>query len=70
MNTPFLELTDKNGRPALINPRSISSVVIYTEPEEQVHIYMNGGDDAFIRVKESYDEVKRKIAAVTGGNIF
>ncbi|WP_158826372.1 hypothetical protein [Mucilaginibacter lacusdianchii] len=70
MNTSFLEFTDKNGRPALVNPRNISSVVIYTEPDEQVHIYLIGDNEAFIRVKESYDEVKRKIASATGGYIY
>ncbi|MBS7564983.1 hypothetical protein KHS38_11265 [Mucilaginibacter sp. Bleaf8] len=68
MNT-FIEVTDRNGRPALINPRNITSVVIYTEPEEEVHIYVIGDRDSFVRVKETYEEVKRKIAAVTGGMI-
>lgn len=62
MNT-FIELTDKNGRPALINPNNITSVVIYTEPEEEVHIYVIGDSSSFVRVKESYDEVKNKLAA-------
>lgn len=65
----FIELTDKNGRPALINVNNITSVVVYTEPE-MVHVYVIGDNQSFVTVKESYDEVKKKIAAVSGGSIW
>jgi len=65
----FIELTDKNGRPALINVNNITSVVVYTEPE-MVHVYVIGDNQSFVTVKESYDEVKKKIATVSGGSIW
>ena len=70
METQFLEFTDKNGRPALINVRNITSVVVYTTPNEEVHIYVIGDKESFVTVKETYDEVRSKIAMVTGGTIF
>jgi uncharacterized protein YlzI (FlbEa/FlbD family) len=65
MTMPFIELTDKNGRPALINIRNITSVVVFTDPE-LVHVYVIGDNQSFVTVKESYDEVKRKISTATG----
>jgi hypothetical protein len=65
----FIELTDKNDRPALINVNNITSVVVYTDPE-LVHVYVIGDNQSFVTVKESYDEVKAKIAAVSGGSIW
>jgi len=64
----FIELTDKNDRPALINVNNITSVVVYTDPE-LVHVYVIGDNQSFVTVKESYDEVKAKIASVTGGSV-
>jgi len=69
MDTQFLEFTDKNGRPALINVKNITSVVEYTDPE-MVHIYVIGDNQSFVTVKETYQEVRSKIASVTGGTIF
>ena len=65
----FIELTDKNDRPALINVNNITSVVVYTDPE-MVHVYVIGDNQSFVTVKESYDEVKAKIASVSGGSTF
>ncbi|CAM3655908.1 hypothetical protein MUGA111182_01660 [Mucilaginibacter galii] len=65
----FIELTDKNGRPALINVNNITSVVVYTDPE-MVHVYVIGDNQSFVTVKETYDEVKAKIASVSGGSIW
>jgi len=70
MDTQFLEFTDKNDRPALINVRNITSVVVYTTPNEEVHIYVIGDKESFVTVKETYEEVRRKIALVSGGTIF
>ncbi|MFD1257800.1 hypothetical protein ACFQ3S_13410 [Mucilaginibacter terrae] len=70
MDTQFLEFTDKNDRPALINVRNITSVVVYTTPNEEVHIYVIGDKESFVTVKETYEEVRSKIAMVTGGSIF
>jgi len=70
MNTPFLEFTDKNDRPAMINVQNITSVVVYNTPQEEVHIYVIGDKESYVTVKESYDEVKAKIASVTGGSVF
>ena len=70
MDTQFLEFTDKNDRPALINVRNITSVVVYTTPNEEVHIYVIGDKESFVTVKETYEEVRRKIAMVSGGTIF
>lgn len=65
----FIELTDKNNRPALINVNNITSVVVYTDPE-LVHVYVIGDNQSFVTVKESYDEVKAKIASVSGGSVW
>lgn len=70
MDIQFIELTDKNGRPALINISNITSVVVYTNPAEEVHIYVIGDKESYVTVKETYEEVKRKIALVTGGTIL
>jgi hypothetical protein len=70
MYTQFVEFTDKNDRPALINVRNITSVVVYTTPNEEVHIYVIGDKESYVTVKETYDEVRQKIAMVTGGSIF
>jgi hypothetical protein len=65
----FIELTDKNDRPALINVNNITSVVVYTDPE-LVHVYVIGDNQSFVTVKESYDVVKAKIASVSGGSMW
>jgi len=65
----FIELTDKNDRPALINVNNITSVVVYTDPE-LVHVYVIGDNQSFVTVKESYEEVKAKIASVSGGSVW
>ncbi|MVN92338.1 hypothetical protein [Mucilaginibacter aquatilis] len=70
MTTHFIELTDKNDRPALINVNNITSVVVYTTPNEEVHVYVIGDKESYVTVKENYDEVKRKIAMVTGGSVY
>jgi len=70
MTNNFIELTDKNGRPALINVNNITSVVVYTTPNEEVHIYVIGDRDSFVTVQESYEEVKQKIATISGGFIL
>ena len=70
MDAKFLELTDKNDRPALINVNNITSVVVYTTPNEEVHIYVIGDKESYVTVKETYDEVRAKIAMVTGENVF
>ncbi|WP_295770278.1 hypothetical protein [uncultured Mucilaginibacter sp.] len=70
MTIPFIELTDKNDRPALINVNNITSVVVYTTPNEEVHVYVIGDKESYVTVKENYDEVKRKIAMVTGGGVY
>lgn len=69
MTTQFIELTDKNGRPALINLSNITSVVVYNNPEEEVHVYVIGDKESYVTVKESYTEVKSKIAQLSGGTI-
>jgi hypothetical protein len=65
----FIELTDKNDRPALINVNNITSIVVYTDPE-LVHVYVIGDNQSFVTVKESYEEVKAKIASVSGGSVW
>ena len=70
MDAKFLELTDKNDRPALINVNNITSVVVYTTPNEEVHVYVIGDKESYVTVKETYDEVRAKIAMVTGENVF
>jgi hypothetical protein len=63
MTAKFIELTDKNGRPALINVNNITSIVVYTEPEERVHVYVMGDNQSFVTVKENYEEVKNMVMA-------
>jgi hypothetical protein len=63
MIAKFIELTDKNGRPALINVNNITSIVVYTEPEERVHVYVMGDNQSFVTVKENYEEVKQMVMA-------
>jgi hypothetical protein len=65
----FIELTDKNDRPALININNITSVVVYTDPE-LVHVYVIGDNQSFVTVKESYEEVKAKITSLSGGSVI
>jgi uncharacterized protein YlzI (FlbEa/FlbD family) len=70
MDTKFLEFTDKNGRPAMVNVSNITSIVVYNNPDEEVHIYVIGDKESYVTVKESYEEVKRKIAMVSGGAVW
>jgi hypothetical protein len=70
MTAKFIQLTDKNDRPALINVNNITSVVIYTNPDEEVHVYVIGDRQSYVTVKEDYETVKQKIASVTGGVIL
>lgn len=69
MIIPFIELTDKNDRPVLINVSNITSVVVYNTPNEEVHIYVIGDKESYVTVKETYKEVKNKISTV-GGSIY
>ncbi len=64
MDAKFIELTDKNGRPALINVNNITSIVVYTDPDPMVHIYVIGDSGSYVTVKQTYDEVKSKIASL------
>ncbi len=70
MDNQFIELTDKNDRPALINVRNITSVVVYTTPNEEVHIYVIGDKESYVTVKETYQKVREKLAMVTGGTVW
>ncbi|WP_342645137.1 hypothetical protein [Mucilaginibacter sp. CSA2-8R] len=63
MTAKFIELTDKNDRPVLINVNHVTSIVVYTEPEERVHVYVTGDNQSFVTVKESYDQVKQMVMA-------
>jgi hypothetical protein len=63
----FVELTDKNGRPVIINVNNITSVVVYTDPE-LVHVHVIGDNQSFVTVKESYEEVKRILQ--TAGQLY
>jgi hypothetical protein len=67
MTATFIELTDKNDRPVLININNITSIVVYTEPEERLHIYVIGDSQSFVTVKQTYEEVKLKICGILGG---
>lgn len=69
MIIPFVELTDRNDRPVLINVSNITSVVVYNTPHEEVHIYVIGDKESYVTVKETYKEVKSKISTV-GGSIY
>jgi uncharacterized protein YlzI (FlbEa/FlbD family) len=70
METNFVEFTDKNGRPAMVNVSNITSIVVYNNPDEEVHIYVIGDKESYVTVKESYEEVKKKIAMVSGGAVW
>ncbi|WP_345947801.1 hypothetical protein ABDD95_13185 [Mucilaginibacter sp. PAMB04274] len=70
MTARFIEVTDKNNRPAIINVNNITSVVVYTNPDEEVHIYVIGDRESYVTVKESYAEIKQKILTVVGGPVF
>ncbi|WP_345955705.1 hypothetical protein [Mucilaginibacter sp. PAMB04168] len=70
MTARFIEVTDKNNRPAIINVNNITSVVVYTNPDEEVHIYVIGDRESYVTVKESYTEIKQKILTVVGGPVF
>jgi uncharacterized protein YlzI (FlbEa/FlbD family) len=70
MTARFIQLTDKNGRPAMINVSNITSVVVYTNPDEEVHVYVIGDSQSYVTVKEDYETVKQKISSVTGGAIY
>ncbi|WP_462265608.1 hypothetical protein [Mucilaginibacter sp.] len=64
----FIELIDVNNRNTLINVEHITSVVIYTDPQEIVRVYLNGDNESFITIKESYNELKEMLKAVTEVN--
>lgn len=64
----FIELVDVNNRNTLINIEHITSVVIYMEPQETVRIYLNGDNESYITIKETYAELKEILKGVTEVN--
>jgi hypothetical protein len=60
----FIELLDKNNRNTLINLDHIISLVIYMDPEEEVRVYLTGDNESYITVKESYQQLRDRIAQV------
>lgn len=58
----MIELTLIDGTPILVNLNNVSS--IFTEGNVGTNIYCIGSSDDCIRVKESYDTIKRMISCI------
>ena len=59
----FIELHRYDGDPVLINTRHITAVVRSISSTKDVLVFLRSEDDS-VSVTESYEEVKRLIAAV------
>lgn len=59
----FIELHRNDGVLVLINTRHISSVEL-NKPEGTVSVFFATTEDDYVTVTETYEEVKRLLAAV------
>lgn len=59
----FIELHRYDGEPVLINTRHITAVVRSISSPKDVLVFLRSEDDS-VSVTESYEEVKRLLAAV------
>lgn len=59
----FIELHRYDGAPVLINTRHITAVVRNISSTKYVLVFLRSEDDS-VSVTESYEEVKRLLAAV------
>lgn len=60
----FIELHRYDGEPLLINTRNITTVVRSRSETKAVSIYLSSDYKDFVSVTESYEEVKKLLAAV------
>ena len=60
----FIELHRYDGDPVLINTRNITAVVRSTSSTKDVLVYLSSSENDRVVVTESYEEVKRLLAAV------
>jgi hypothetical protein len=60
----FIELHRYDGEPVLINTRHITAVVRSISSTKNVLVFLSSSEDDSITVTESYEEVKRLLAAV------
>ena len=66
----FIEVTDISGAKVLINPAWVEEIFEYGQ-EEGSTIYFafncpNANDQDYLRVQESYEEIKRKVGTEDG----
>lgn len=60
----FIELHRYDGEPLLINTRNITTVVRSISEAKAVSIYVSSDYKDFVSVTETYEEVKKLLAAV------
>lgn len=60
----FIELHRYDGEPVLINTRHITAVVRSISSTKNVLVFLSSSEDDSITITESYEEVKRLLAAV------
>ena len=60
----FIELHRYDGEPVLINTRHITAVVRSISSTKNVLVFLSSSEDDSVSVTESYEEVKRLLAAV------
>ena len=60
----FIELHRYDGEPVLINTRHITAVVRSISSTKDVLVFLSSSENDIFVVTESYEEVKRLIAAV------
>lgn len=60
----FIELHRYDGEPVLINTRHITAVVRSISSIKDVLVFLSSSENDSITVTESYEEVKRLLAAV------
>ena len=60
----FIELHRYDGDPVLINTRNITAVVRSTSSTKDVLVYLSSSENDRVVVTETYEEVKRLLAAV------
>ena len=60
----FIELHRYDGEPVLINTRHITAVVRSISSTKDVLVFLSSSQSDRVAVTESYEEVKRLIAAV------
>ncbi len=60
----FIELHRYDGEPVLINTRHITAVVRSISSTKDVLVFLSSSENDSVNVTETYEEVKRLLAAV------